>query len=71
VEDAVGVELRALRWAIIRADNQRSQDIRREYAYTVQGETWADGSVGEGLAISRPMARPSSLATKKFFDSTS
>jgi hypothetical protein len=64
VEDAVGVELRALRWAIIRADNQRSQDIRREqsfvYAYTVQGETWADGSVGEGLAISRPMARPSS-----------
>jgi GNAT superfamily N-acetyltransferase len=33
----------------IRADNQRSQDIRREqgfaYAYTIPEETWADGSI--------------------------
>ena len=51
----------------IRADNQRSQDIRAHqgfaYAYTVPGETWADGSVADtnayvmGLRASTPAER--------------
>ena len=51
----------------IRADNQRSQDIRAQqgfaFAYTVPGETWADGSVGDtnayvmGLQAATPEER--------------
>jgi L-amino acid N-acyltransferase YncA len=39
----------------IRADNQRSQDIRHDqgfaYAYTIPAETWADGSVADTKAF--------------------
>jgi GNAT superfamily N-acetyltransferase len=41
--------------AFIRADNQRSQDIRKKqgfaYAYTLQDEKWADGSIGDTHAF--------------------
>jgi GNAT superfamily N-acetyltransferase len=46
----------------IRADNRRSQDIRRQqgfaYAYTVEGETWADGSTADANAYVMGLRAP-------------
>ena len=46
----------------IRADNQRSQDIRKgqgfAYAYTIANETWADGSLGDTHAFAMGLRAP-------------
>ncbi len=46
----------------IRADNQRSQDIRGKqgfvYAYTISDERWADGSVGDTRAFVLDLRAP-------------
>lgn len=55
--------------AFIRADNQRSVDIRRQqgfaYAYSVYDETWADGSVADTNAYVMGLRAPTAAERRQ------